>query len=99
MAAKSINLIFTAVIAGIAGTPDFKNREQVKFNQNQLIGVEEEQTELNIKFKKRLNKPANAMNQIHKYETNKQTHMLKIILAKNRTTDARPGNKYTGPSC
>ncbi|EAL58576.1 envelope protein [Wolbachia endosymbiont of Drosophila ananassae] len=46
--------------------------------------ADEGQTELNIKFQERLNELANAMNQIQKYETNKETHLLEIILAKNR---------------
>ncbi len=68
----------------IAGTPDFNDWEEIKFNQEQLIRTEESQTELNIKFQTRLNELATAMNQISKTETDKETHLLEIILAKNR---------------
>ncbi len=46
--------------------------------------ADEGQTELNIQFQERLKELAIAMNQIQKYETNKETHLLEIILAKNR---------------
>ncbi len=46
--------------------------------------ADEGQTELNIQFQERLKELAIAMNQIQKYETNKETHLLEIILEKNR---------------
>jgi len=49
-----------------------------------LVRTEEGQTELNIKFQKRLNELENTINQIQNSETNKETHLLEIILAKNR---------------
>jgi len=51
-----------------------------KTNQDQLTKTEKNQTELNIKFQTLLNELATAMNQISKTET----HLLEIILAKNR---------------
>jgi len=82
-AARSINLIGKALKA-IAGTADFNDWEQIKFNQEKLMRTDEGQTELNIKFQKRLNELANAMNQVQKFEAGKETHLLEIILAKNR---------------
>jgi len=41
--------------------------------------ADEGQTELNIKFQKRLNELANAMNQVQKFETDKETHLLKLF--------------------
>jgi len=67
-AARSINLIGTALKV-IAGTPGFNDWEQIKFNQEQLMRADEGQTELNIKFQKRLNELANAINQVQKFET------------------------------
>jgi len=66
---RSINLIGTALKV-IAGTPDF-NWEQIKFNQEQLINAEEGQSELNIKFQKRVNAITNSMNQIQKVDRKK----------------------------
>ncbi|OIC26493.1 hypothetical protein A7M48_19345 [Acinetobacter baumannii] len=39
-AARSINLIGTA-LKDIAGTPDFNDWEQIKFNQDQFVRTEE----------------------------------------------------------
>jgi len=68
----------------IAGTHDFKDWEQIKFNQEQLIIAEGGQSELNIKFQKRLNALTNSMNQIQKVDRDEETHLLEIILANNR---------------
>jgi len=81
--ARSINLIGTALKV-IAGTPDFNDWEQIKFNQEQLINAEEGQSELSIKFQERLNTLTNSMNQIQKVDREEGTHLLEIILAKNR---------------
>jgi len=82
-ASRSINLIGTALKV-IASTPDINDWEQIKFNQEQLMKTDEGQTELNIKFQERLNELANAMNQVQKFETDRETQLLEIILAKNR---------------
>lgn len=47
--ARSLNWIGTALKV-IAGTPDFNDWEEIKFNQDQLLKKEESQTELNIKL-------------------------------------------------
>jgi len=51
---RSINILRTTSKV-IAGTPDFDDWEQKKFNQEQLSRTEKIQNELNIKFQDRLN--------------------------------------------